>query len=215
MRSTKRRPSPALVVAFLALSVAIVGTATAGPGALTKREKKQVRKLANKRISKAAPNLSVAKAGTAVVATSAELANRAFAADSATSASNAVTAGNAATAGNAGAVDGHSAACPGGMSAIAGLCYDSSNRGADDWPAAQSDCADEGRSLPTVGQLTLAIGALGNVQAGNGEWTDSFYTDDDGSSITNRALGLNNAGTVTSLNIATNVPYRCVTPLVR
>ena len=57
-----RRPSPAMVVAIIAVILALAGTATA---ALTKKDKKQVRKIADGEISKQAPGLSVAKAGDA------------------------------------------------------------------------------------------------------------------------------------------------------
>ena len=83
-------PSPAIVIASLALIAALAGTSIAGPHATTggvspKRAKKiaakQVRKLspglARKQISKLAPGLSVAHAGSAVTAESAATATTA------------------------------------------------------------------------------------------------------------------------------------------
>ena len=72
MRDPERklgRPSPAMVVAGLALVVALAGTAIAGPlagkSALNKSEKKQVKKIAKKQVNTLAPGLSVKRAATA------------------------------------------------------------------------------------------------------------------------------------------------------
>jgi hypothetical protein len=67
MRRLKgRRPSPAMTVAGAALIIALAGTAMAAPTALKsvldKKEKKQVKNIANKQINKRAPGLSVANA---------------------------------------------------------------------------------------------------------------------------------------------------------
>jgi hypothetical protein len=64
------RPSPALIVAVLALVVALAGTAMAAPDLATKKVtkskvKKISKKQANKQIKKKAPGLSVAHADTA------------------------------------------------------------------------------------------------------------------------------------------------------
>lgn len=61
-----RRPSPAMVVAVIALSLSLVGTGTAATiSALTSGEKTTVRKIVNKRITKRAGTLTVATAGSA------------------------------------------------------------------------------------------------------------------------------------------------------
>jgi hypothetical protein len=59
-----RWPSPAMVVATAALCLALVGTAIAA-SALTRHERKQVGKIANKKITFRAAGLSVASARTA------------------------------------------------------------------------------------------------------------------------------------------------------
>lgn len=59
------RPSPAMVVAIAALVAALTGSAVAGvvtTVSLDRQEKKQVKRIANKRITKRAPGLSVANA---------------------------------------------------------------------------------------------------------------------------------------------------------
>ncbi|HEY7256569.1 MAG TPA: hypothetical protein VH476_07780 [Solirubrobacterales bacterium] len=60
-----KRPSPAMVVASIALVVAVTGTAVATTSKLAGPEVRQVVRIANKRITKRAPNLSVAHARTA------------------------------------------------------------------------------------------------------------------------------------------------------
>ena len=60
-----RTPSPAMVVAVVALSLALVGSAVAGTSTLSKGvSKSKVKKIAKKQIKKAAPGLSVAHADT-------------------------------------------------------------------------------------------------------------------------------------------------------
>lgn len=78
MRKLKgRRPSPALLVAVVALVAALAGTAVGGVAvtSLSKGDKKRVKtiaaKQAKKQIKRRAPSLSVASAGTAVSAGSA------------------------------------------------------------------------------------------------------------------------------------------------
>ena len=91
-RISRSRPSPAFVVAVIALTAAFAGTAIAGPDAITSAvtkskvkqiAKKQGKKQANKQIRKKAPGLSVANAVNAQNATNA------------TNATNAGTAANA------------------------------------------------------------------------------------------------------------------------
>jgi hypothetical protein len=94
-------PSPAMIVAIIALCFAVTGTGIAAIGTFGKKEKQQIRKIArkiaDKRITLRAPNLSVKSAGTAgsaVTADSAKLAGRANSAGSADTADTAAIAGN-------------------------------------------------------------------------------------------------------------------------
>lgn len=87
MTQIKRaRRSPAFVIVAMTLVAAMVGTAIAGPDAitskdkLTKNERKRVKKLADKRIAKAEPGLNVKSAETATTATSATRATSAISA---------------------------------------------------------------------------------------------------------------------------------------
>ena len=63
-RSSSNRPSPALIVAALALTFALVGTAVAGEP-VSRLSKSQVKKIAGKEIAKRASGLSVEHATTA------------------------------------------------------------------------------------------------------------------------------------------------------
>jgi hypothetical protein len=63
--SFQRRPSPAMIVAVVALSFALVGTAIAGTDAATRAiTKSKVKKIVKKQIKKRAGKLSVANANT-------------------------------------------------------------------------------------------------------------------------------------------------------
>ena len=79
MDTRRRMPSPAMLVAAVALTLALGGTAVAAPE-LTMRDvkkvaKKQAKKQANKLINQRAPGLSVAHANTANTATAADSAS--------------------------------------------------------------------------------------------------------------------------------------------
>jgi hypothetical protein len=95
-RIVTRRPSPALIIAVLALVAALAGTALAGSGSggsgLTNN---QVKRIAAKQITKRAPTLSVASATTANAADTAAHATNADLATSATTATSADTAAHA------------------------------------------------------------------------------------------------------------------------
>jgi hypothetical protein len=78
-RSKGRRPSPAMIVASIALIVALAGTAMAAPTAiksiLNKKEKKQAKNIAKNQVNALAPGLSVKHANTAGSADTAKDAN--------------------------------------------------------------------------------------------------------------------------------------------
>lgn len=93
-RTIGKSPAPATVISIVALAFAVAGTAVAGVATvsvLTKKEKKQTRKIAKKEINKAAPGLSVANATNAGSATNATTAANA---DNADQAENSATVNN-------------------------------------------------------------------------------------------------------------------------
>src|SRR5262245_18850717 len=74
-RVRRKVPSPAMVVAIIALGFAVAGSAVATVATvsvLSKKEKKQTRNIAKDEINKAAPGLSVASAANAQNATNAQ-----------------------------------------------------------------------------------------------------------------------------------------------
>ena len=75
MNHAGRRPSPALIVAAIALVFAMVGTSVA-QDPVAKLTRSKVKEIAKKQITKAAPRLSVAKAKSADSATSAAIATK-------------------------------------------------------------------------------------------------------------------------------------------
>jgi hypothetical protein len=80
MRFSRKRPSPAIAISVVALVFAMAGTGLAGVATisvLSKHEKTQVRKIANKQIHKKASGLSVASAETAKRADTANTAGNA------------------------------------------------------------------------------------------------------------------------------------------
>lgn len=107
-------------------------------------------------------------------------------------------------------VGGFSAACPSGMKAVFGLCFDASPRASIEWDKAAAECAKDGLALPSVGQLIAAAATLGNVSAG-GEWTDGFFE----AGAEKRAVLVEGAAAPASDAIAESHPYRCVTQLLR
>ena len=97
MEFTRGRPSPAIVLAVIALVFAMAGSAIAGTDALSSKiTKSKVKKIAKKQINKAAPGLDVKSAKTADKATNADNATNAANAANATNATNAAAVNNVA-----------------------------------------------------------------------------------------------------------------------
>ncbi len=97
MEFTRGRPSPAIVLAVIALVFAMAGSAVAGTDALSNKiTKSKVKKIAKKQINKAAPGLDVKSAKTADKATNADNATNAANAANATNATNAAAVNNVA-----------------------------------------------------------------------------------------------------------------------
>ena len=104
------RPSPAIVVAVMALVAAIAGTAVAGPGATTSKiTKKKVTKIADNEINKLAPKIAndeITKRAPDLSVAHATTANQATTANNAT---------NAETAANANALSGNTIVAEGNL----------------------------------------------------------------------------------------------------
>lgn len=234
MRQGMRLPSPALVLAGLALFVALGGTVYA---AKTKRRARidgrgvKVKSLPGNRVklhsipaNRLKPGVlkGVAGAGPGPIV-GAEIdelsldqvpeAAHALEADTAKSAEDAQTAVNAVNAVNAQTINGHSAGCLPKTVLFAGACWQSSaSETAVSAPAAANACAVQGGALPEALQLAAFAQVPGvNVDEGD-EWTSEIpvYTDENIYSV----LTVSADGTVKSASHAAAHKYRCVIPLV-
>jgi hypothetical protein len=227
-----RLPSPALVVAGLALFVALGGTVYAAKKARIDGKAVKVKSLPGNRLklrSIAANRLkpSVLKgvlAGQSGPVTGAEIdeltlgqvpeAAHAISADVAQSAVDAQTAVNAVNAINAQNVNGHGAGCLPGTQQFAGACWQSfSSETAVSAPAAANACAVQGGALPEALQLAAFSQQPGVVLDSGKEWT---------SDLTNMTgpneyavVMVSSAGVIDFTVSSSAHKYRCVIPLLR
>jgi hypothetical protein len=227
-----RLPSPALVVAGLALFVALGGTVYAAKKARIDGKAVKVKSLPGNRLklrSIAANRLkpSVLKgvlAGQSGPITGAEIdeltlgqvpeAAHALSADTAQSAVDAQTAVNAVNAVNAQTVNGHGAGCLPGTQQFAGACWQSfSSETAVSAPAAANSCAVQGGALPEALQLAAFSQQPGVVLDGGDEWTSDItnMTSEDIYAVVTVSAG----GNVDFTSHGNTRKYRCVIPLLR
>ena len=208
-----KRPSPAMVIAVIALIAALGGTAWAalGKNSVGSRQIQAkavtTAKLADGAVigSKVAPhtlsgaNINVNELGTVP------------------------TVSNANNAGDAQKVGGHNATCPAGTTLVRGVCFDSSPSGpVTGVQNAAIACANRGGWLPTPQQLYSARGVL-NLGDGTGthsEFTDSLSANTSGTeygttvvSATEEKFVLNEDPKTKEL--VSNYEYICAYPLVR
>ena len=202
------RPSPAMVVALIALVCALTGTAWAASGLA--KNSVGTRQLKTKAVTtgKIASN----------AVNSTKVANNSLSgADINLSALGTVpNATNAVSAGNAGTVGGHSAACPPGTVLIRGLCFDSSaNPQVPNLKAAADACAAKGGYLPTPMAL-YSIRSVVNLGTGTGtdhQFTDSFYANDTGGAY--YTVVIDGSGALTQQEVTSPGHYVCAYPLIR
>jgi hypothetical protein len=201
------RPSPAMVVAVVALVAALSGSAYAALGKNTvgtkqlKSKAVTSGKIANNAVTsaKVAPN-SLTGSDINLTALGAV--------------PNATTAANA---GNANTVGGHAAACPAGTTLIRGVCFDAAARGpAPTLTAAADACAAAGGYLPTPMELysTRTVLNLGTGVGTDRMYTDSYYSAvGTGSNYT--TVVLDGTGTLTEQSVDSASKYICAYALVR
>jgi hypothetical protein len=200
------RPSPAMVVAVIALICALTGSAYAalGKNSVGSRQLKKLSvttgKIANNAVNgaKVAKNsltgedINLAALGTVPTATS------------------------AASAGNSSTVGGHSAACPAGTTLIRGICFDSApGPETANVKTAADACAAKGGYLPTPLQLYSTRGIL-NLGTGIGndhQFTDSYYANTEGGSYS--TVVIDGTGELTEQAISSPGHYTCAYNLVR
>lgn len=227
-----RLPSPALVVATLALFVALGGTVYAAKKARIDGKAVKVKSLPGNRVklhsipaNRLKPNvLKGVPATQSGPITGAEIdeltlgqvpeAAHAISADTAQSAVDAQTAVNAVNAINAQNVNGHGAGCLPGTQQFAGACWQSfSSETAVSAPAAANSCAVQGGALPEALQLAAFSQQPGVVLDGGTEWSSDIPV------VSSPGLygvvTVAASGEVASTASTNTRKYRCVIPLLR
>jgi hypothetical protein len=207
-RFALKRPSPALVVAFIALLVALGGTSFAAfnlpkNSVGTKQLKNKAvttKKIKNGAVTASKINTSGLTVPNAVHASSAD------AAVNATNATNATNAGNATT------VNGRTVGCGAGTVQFLGQCFETSLRAAANIFDASDTCTAAGGYLGS--ELELLSGRRGNPLTldSTGEWAGLAYNNNganDGLTVSNGLIPDFEAVGINTLH-----PYRCVFPLV-
>ncbi len=200
------RPSPAMIVAIIALIAALSGTAFAALGKNTvgsrQLKKKAVKtgKIANNAVngtkvangSLTGQDINLNALGTVPAAT------------------------EAAHATNADAISGHPATCPQGTTLIRGVCFDSvSNPAVANLKTASEACAAKGGYLPGPMQL-YSVKSVLNLGSGVGsdqQFTDSVYADDGGAAYW--TITVDGTGTLERQEISNPARYFCVYALIR
>jgi hypothetical protein len=227
-----RLPSPALVVAGLALFVALGGTVYAAKKARVDGKTVKVKSLPGNRLKLRSIPANRLKPGVlkGVLAaqsgpiTGAEIdeltlgqvpeAAHAISADTAQSAVDAQTAVNAVNAINAQNVNGHEAGCLPGTQQFAGACWQSfSSETAVSAPAAANACAVQGGALPEALQLAAFSQQPSVVLDSGTEWTSDIPV------VSSPGLygvvTVAASGEVASTASTNTRKYRCVIPLLR
>jgi len=227
-----RLPSPALVVAGLALFVALGGTVYAakkkaridGKAVKVKSlpgNRVKLRSIPANRLKPGVFSTLSAQAGPITGAEIDELtlgqvpeAAHAASADTAQSATDAQTAVNAVNAVNAQTVNGHGVGCLPGTQQFAGACWQSfASETAVSAPAAATSCAVQGGTLPEALQLAAFSQQPGVTLDGGTEWAGDItsYTAPDLYSVST----VSSSGEVASTASTNTRKYRCVIPLLR
>jgi len=104
------------------------------------------------------------------------------------------------------AADPVSLVCPTGTVLSTGVCIETTQRAAADHSDAEDDCADEGRRLPSPGELSTAR-LLDEIDLTDGAWTDDLA--DIATSSTFKYLVITERGNGVE-GAFDDVPYRCV-----
>ncbi len=199
-------PSPAMVVAVIALVAALGGTAFAALG----KNSVGTRQLRSKSVTtgKLANN----------AVNGAKVANRSLSgSDIDLSALGTVpSATSAQRAANANTLGGHAAECPGGAILLRGVCFDgSSNPEIGSLGAAADACAAKGGYLPTPMELYSVRGVI-NLGSGLGtdrQFTDTYYGNTAGGNY--RTIVIDGTGALSEQSPESPARFICAYPLVR
>ncbi len=207
-RKRAMMPSPAMVVAMIALITALAGTAYAA--------NQPPRNSVGSRQLKA-KSVTTGKIANGAVTGAHVVPNSLTGDDINLNALGTVpAAASAAQTGNAGTITGHAAACPGGTTLIRGICFDSSsNAVVTSVEKARDECAAKGGFLPSSLKLYSAKGVL-NLGTGVGtdrQYTDTYYenTNEENPST----IVVDGTGTMTEQGAEDDAEFICAYPLVR
>ncbi|MGH2938511.1 MAG: hypothetical protein ACRDPE_10365 [Solirubrobacterales bacterium] len=213
-RSGWRHPSPALVIACLALFVALGGTVLAA----TKIEGKtiKVKSLPGNRLEVGSvPGNRIAghslDGSRIKVDTLGEVPSAAHA-DSADTARRAQTATAADHATDATTINGHAVGCAAGRRQFAGACWDlAPSAVAVGAPEAAAACAAQGGDLPTLLTFMAFEREPGTQVSVGGEWVNQISAL---SSDLYDGIALLPSGGIVLESLQSHFRYRCVTPLL-
>lgn len=207
MKLSIGRPSPALVIAVIALIAALGGTAYAalGKNSVGTRQLKAKSVTSGKIANNAITSAKVAE-------------NSLTGADINLSALGTVpSATTSSSSGNSNTVGGHAASCPGGTTLIRGTCFDAVSRGpAQSLTEAADACAAAGGNLPTPMELytNRSLLNLGNGVGLEHMYTDSYYSAvGTGSNYT--TVVIDGTGKLSEQSVDSPSKYICAYPLVR
>jgi len=200
------RPSPAMIVAIIALIAALSGSAYAalGKNSVGSRQLKAQAVTTGKLANNAVNGRKVANAS---------LSGEDINLGALGTVPSAVEASHAS---NADTVTGHAAACPSGTTLIRGICFDSASNGpVGSVKAAADGCAAKGGYLPTSMELYSVRGVI-NLGTGVGsdhQYTDSYYANTSG--VNYRTVVIDGTGAITEQSVESSSEYVCAYPLVR
>jgi len=201
------RPSPAMVVAVIALVAALSGSAYAalGKSSVGSRQLKSKAVTTGKIANNAITSVKVAKGSL----TGEDINVGAL--------GTVPSAANAASAGNANTVGGHAASCPGATTLIRGTCFDAApNSAAPNLKSAADACATRGGFLPSVMALysTRQVLNLGTGVGDDHMFTDSYYSAvGTGSNYT--TVVIDGTGRISEQSVDSPSKFICAYALVR
>lgn len=201
------RPSPAMIVAVIALVAALSGSAYAalGKNSVGTRQLKAKAVTSGKIANNAVTSAKVAKGSL----TAADI--------NVGSLGTVPSAARAGSAGSADSVNGHAAACPGATVLIRGVCFDAgANPEAPTLKAAADSCASKGGFLPSPMELysTRSVLNLGDGIGTAHQYTDSYYSAV-GSGSNYTTIVVDGTGKLTELGVDAPSQYICAYALVR
>jgi hypothetical protein len=206
----RRGPSPAMVVAVIALIAALAGTAVAAKRTKLPKNSVGARQLKRKSVTtgKIANNAVNGRKVVDHSLTGADINLGVL--------GTVPAAVEASHASNSDALSGHQAACPGGTVLLRGICFDSSsNSPAANVKAAAEACAAKGGFLPTPMMLYSVKSNL-NLGTGTGtdqQLTDAIYADDGGGEYW--TITVDGEGNLERVSTSASSRYFCVYQLVR